>query len=220
MEDMEFEEETWERFSAIKEDRITIDEIFGNYGFRDREGNIRIEPQYLSCGEFHCGLCPVALGRTWYRNEEGRRYYEMHWGYIDKTGKVVIPFRFREARSFNRYGVAVVRDEYTGNAYMIDTRGNAIPGTSYPDVSHYYEYEDRYIIISETPMWDDGTVGLYDTKARRVIYPPVANDFDVDGEDRIQVEEPVLDDKGLLVMGKYLLHYINSEGKYLSDDKG
>lgn len=221
MEEIKREEETWKCFSTVEEDIGKIDELFGCYGFRDREGRIMIEPQYLSCGEFHCGLCPVALGRTWYRTERGERYYEMHWGYIDKTGKVVIPFRFRQAWSFNRYGVAVVRDEYTENAYLIDTDGKPIPDSAFPDISHYEEYEDRYIIISTTPMWDDGTVGLYDTKERRVLYPLTANDFDVFGDERIRVEEPALDAAGIPMAGQRRVRFINSEGKELpADDSG
>jgi len=203
------EEETWECFSSVGVE-VDIDDVFGCFGFKDKKGNIRIEPQYLSCGEFHHGLCPVALGRTWYRTVEGRRYYEMHWGYIDKTGKVVIPFKYREAWNFNKYGVAVVCDEYTGNDYLIDVNGKKIENMSYPHVSHYHVYEERFIEFATTREADDGTVGLYDTKERKVVYPPVADSFAELDENCIQVDE--YDAKGF---GYIKQHYINANGDEL-----
>lgn len=203
------EEETWECFSSVGVE-VDIDDVFGCFGFKDRSGNIKIEPQYLSCGEFRYGLCPVALGRTWYRTTEGRRYYEMHWGYIDKLGKVVIPFKYREAWSFNKYGVAVVCDEYTGNDYLIDVNGKKIENMSYPYVSHYYEYEERFIEFATTGAADEGTMGLYDTKEKRVVYPPVADSFTEFNENCIQVDE--YDAKG---SGYIKQHYINANGEEL-----
>lgn len=207
-----YDEDEWERFSSteIEED---IDDVFGTFGFKDKDGNVVIEPQYLSCGEFHCGLCPVALGRTWYKTHDGKRYYEMHWGYIDKYGKVVIPFKYREASIFNKYGVAVVADEYTEHPYMIDTDGKEIPNTKYPYISQYYEYNDRFIKFSDVDddhANDGDCYGLYDTKIRKVMYPPKASTFIEWDEDLILVYE-----SGKLGGVDFHQHYINSKGEKL-----
>ena len=206
------EEEKWECFSSteIEED---VDDVFGTFGFKDKDGNVVIEPQYLSCGEFHCGLCPVALGRTWYKTPDGRRFYEMHWGYINKYGKVVIPFKYREASIFNKYGVAVVCDEYEEYSYMIDTDGKEIPNTKYPYLSPYYEYSDRFVEFSEVDAAhanDDDSYGLYDTKNRKVMYPPTASEFIEWNEELILVYE-----SGEMGDADFHQHYINSKGEVL-----
>jgi len=36
------------------------------------------------------------LRRTWYRTEEGKRYYENHYGYIDSKGKYIIPMKYED----------------------------------------------------------------------------------------------------------------------------
>lgn len=57
-------------------------------GFIDTTGKVVIEPQPLqSAYEFSEGLAMV-----------GRDY---HYGFIDKTGRLVIPFRWQSARSFS-----------------------------------------------------------------------------------------------------------------------
>ena len=63
-----------------------IDDAFGNFGFKNKDGEFIIEPQYAYAHEFTCGLASVNLNRTWYRTPEGRRYYENHYGYIDGNG--------------------------------------------------------------------------------------------------------------------------------------
>lgn len=185
------------------------DDVLGNFGFKDEDGNIVIEPQYASCGEFHCGLCPVAM-QTWYKTPEGKRYYLLHWGYIDRYGKSVIPFKFREAWSFNKYGVAVVRDEYGSDYYMIDTTGATLPDTTFIEISHFYEYETRYFEFSNVDTGEDNNMGLYDTKERRIIVPPITQGTWEVSEDIIRIEET-----GPLGFADYRQHYINSKGEEL-----
>ena len=192
-----------------------IDDVFGTFGFQDKNGNVIIEPQYASVGEFSHGLCPVCLNRTWYRTTKGERYYETHWGYINTAGKMVIPLKFREAFSFNKYGVAVVTDEYTSSPYLIDLNGNMIEGSKFPYLSHYYEYDDRFLPFSPNPNWGNNCenandTGLYDTKERKIMFPPVAEDFTEYDEDCILVYEKV-------EHGPYDFRqrYINSQGENL-----
>ncbi len=169
-----------------------IDDVFGSFGFKDSRGNMVIEPQYASVGEFAWGLCPVCLARTWYTTPEGSRMYETHWGYIDTRGKTVIPMRFRQAWSFNRYGVAVVEEEYTSARYLIDTQGQKIDGSEFAFLSHYYSYYDRYLEFTDDlqGMYDDRCVmGVYDTKERRVIYQPAAEAAYPQDDNCIIVEE-------------------------------
>ena len=199
-----------ERFSSTKVIE-EIDDCFGNFGFQNQQGDVVIEPQYAWVGEFAHGLCPANLGRTWYRTPEGRRYYENHYGYIDTNGKTVIPFRFEEANSFNKYGVAVVADD-TG-AYMIDTQGNEIEGTRYPYLEGRIDYNERYIEFSPVgPRYGDDAednVGLYDTKLRRILCEPKYEDFTQYDEDTICVTVSVKDRPGDMRQW-----FINSCGEY------
>lgn len=176
---------------STEEVEYEIDDVFGRFGFKDKSGRVVIEPQYASIGYFSNDLCNVCLNRTWYTTASGDHYYETHWGYIDRNGKTVIPFKFREAGVFNKYGVAVLSDEYSAGGYLIDTTGNAIENTAGLDFSFYYDDDSRFFEF--TPLADraedenEDNTGLYDTKARRVIFPPTAESFSESGDDIITV---------------------------------
>lgn len=205
----EREEESWFRFSTVEEDTETMDEEFGNFGFQNKDGETVIEPQFLSCGyEFRAGRCPVALNRNWYRTPEGRRYYQMFWGYIDKFGKMVIPPRFRAAKEFTKYGVAAVLDEYTRWYYLIDTEGRPLPGLEGCAFSEFYEPDDRFLEFS----FGDGNNmncnnGLYDARERKILVPPEKLGFSVWKENLIEVTD-------MDAAGEFT-YYIDSEGKDL-----
>ena len=213
-----YKEVELESFSSTEIDDSYIDDVFGTFGFKDKDGNEVIEPQYASCGEFHLNRCPVAVDKTWYRTVEGRRYYEMFWGYIDPLGKVQIPFKFTEASNFNKYGVASVteaigNDEY--RTYLIDINGHEIEGSCYPYIGHL-DYDDRFVEFSNVgeQYGDDAedNCGLYDTKERKIIYPPIASTFIEWDEDLILVY-----DSGNRGLGgsDFYQHYINSKGEEL-----
>ncbi|HEU4719450.1 MAG TPA: WG repeat-containing protein [Bacteroidia bacterium] len=65
---------------------------YGKYGFIDTTGNIVVAPVYDKVQPFHNGLAAVR--------------YNGLWGYIDKTGKEVIPRQFISAKSFGAEGLA------------------------------------------------------------------------------------------------------------------
>ena len=72
---------------SIIEVEWEIDDGFGKFGFKNEAGEFVIEPQYAYAHEFTNGLACVNLNRTWYKTDKGKRYYENHYGYIDKNGK-------------------------------------------------------------------------------------------------------------------------------------
>lgn len=110
---------------SIEEVVEEIDDCFGKFGFKNQAGEFVIEPQYAYAHQFTCGLAAVNLNRTWYKNVDGRRFYENHFGYINERGETVIPFAYDEAWPFNKYGVAVVEDR--NGSRLIDTEGNVSP---------------------------------------------------------------------------------------------
>ncbi|MBQ6493383.1 MAG: WG repeat-containing protein [Erysipelotrichaceae bacterium] len=162
-----------------------IDDAFGNFGFKNREGIFVIEPQYAYAYLFSHGLAAVNLNRTWFRGRNGSRYYENHFGYINERGETVIPFAYDEAYPFNKYGVAVVEDRK--GSHLIDTNGVVVKGTESFRFCKYYEYDDRY--FKYWTLNDDNDLkGIYDTKERRIILEPSVNGFDQWwGEDIIRV---------------------------------
>jgi hypothetical protein len=85
--------------------------------------------KYDSQGEFHEGLAAVQL------NEK--------WGFIDKTGKEIIPLKYDAARSFSE-GLACVKlnDKYG----IIDTTGKEIIPFKYDSL---YCYSEGFVIDSE-----------------------------------------------------------------------
>ena len=186
-----------------------IDDAFGNFGFKNQAGEFVIEPQYAYAHEFTCGLASVNLNRTWYRTPEGKRYYENHYGYIDGNGKTVIGFQYDEARSFNKYGVAVVSKMTDNFFHLIDLQGNEIPGTRFPYIS-YYDYDDRYLEFSRDDGYDV-LLGLYDTKERKVLIEPRFSDIIVMDEEHILVYER----DGEYGVSDFRQYYINRNGELI-----
>lgn len=171
---------------SIVEPEFEIDDIFGCYGFKNTEGKFIIEPQYAYAHGFTHGLAAVNLNRTWYKDENGNRCYENHFGYIDENGKTVIPFIYDKAWPFNRYGVAVTEDYK--NIYLIDLNGNIIEDSNKYKYSHYYEYDDRYIEYYEyDKYYDDEEFGLYDTKERKFLFHTKYSDFEIINDDLFKV---------------------------------
>lgn len=76
-----------EGFAAVKSN--------GKWGFVDKNGNFKIEPEYENARSFSNGLAAVC------KDEK--------WGYIDDTGKLVIDFQFEECKDINEQGVAFVK---------------------------------------------------------------------------------------------------------------
>lgn len=96
---------------------------FGNVGFMDKSGNIVINPQFNMDGtfEFKDGLARV-------------RIYDKY-GYIDASGKMVIPAQYDYAFDFSE-GLALV--ELGNQRYFIDKDGNTvIPLQQYENVSPF-----------------------------------------------------------------------------------
>lgn len=114
--------------------------------------------------------------------------YENHYGYIDKNGKTVIPFQYDHAWPFNKYGVAVVKDQF--GSYLIDLDGKTIPGLDRYNFSHYYDYEERFIEITfREDQSDEPLTGAYDTKLRHVLLQPSVESIECEDDEIIRVYE-------------------------------
>jgi len=93
-------------FSQVSENLIPVS-VDGKYGYINLKGEIVIEPQFLSAGEFHSGLACVRKHGT--------------FGFINKKGEVTIPYQFdSEAEFYEGYSSV----QKLGKKYLIDSKGN------------------------------------------------------------------------------------------------
>lgn len=86
------------------------------YGVVDFQNRVVLDFQYISLGRFSEGLIPYST----YTDENGNPVF----GYLDKTGKIVIPPGFRYAGAFQS-GEAIVRD-LNGNMCKMDKNGTVL----------------------------------------------------------------------------------------------
>lgn len=172
---------------SVSEIEWEIDDCFGTFGFKNKAGEYVIEPQYAYAEDFTEGLACVNLNRTWYRTEDGKRYYENHMGYINERGETVIPFIYDEAKPFNKYGVAFVYSRGR-KGHLIDTRGDIIPGTEKLTFFDGYFYDDRFFeFVLGDNDYDTELVGIYDTKLRKILLEPSIDSITEYGENLIKV---------------------------------
>lgn len=92
------------------------------WGFHDGKGNVVIQPKYVEVSDFHEGMAAVCHPAT--GSGSGA---QPHWGYIDKTGREVIPATYTVKPSDFNSGLARVltRDK---DAYIIDKTGKQVFG--------------------------------------------------------------------------------------------
>ena len=96
----------------------------GKWGFKDNSDKWIIEPKYTIVGNFENGLARVQLTKPnpysdceWISEEEPNGL----WGYVDKSGKEVIPLKFKAASNFSKDGLALVDEMFTAKTFQ---RGN------------------------------------------------------------------------------------------------
>ena len=144
-------------------------EIKGKTGFMDRTGKIVIEPQFEDAEEFREGLAPVKVHSeetTWCPREPSgsRKGFTMKWGYIDRTGKLVIPAEFESASSFSE-GLGAINQCDQG--FFVDKTGKKIVLGKFSYVSPFGDGLSRIDIgVNEDRWW-----GLID-KTGKMIWGP------------------------------------------------
>jgi len=72
----------------------------GKYGFMKRDGSIIINPQFKSTGNFSDGVAKVQM----FEPSSGKT----KTGYIDRTGKLIIPYTFTQEPGDFHHGLAMV----------------------------------------------------------------------------------------------------------------
>ncbi|MDO8826959.1 WG repeat-containing protein [Methylophaga sp.] len=89
------------------------------WGYKDRAGNVVIEPQFDSVREFHFGYAVV---------EKGYRTYFL----IDTTGKTVLGRSFDGMKNLGEFGLLAVKKNRRAEVWSyIDLNGNTVMDTDY-----------------------------------------------------------------------------------------
>lgn len=157
------------------------------YGLADSQGRIAVQPEFGSLGDISDGLIPAITTKAMYQptdSETHKRVSENNWGYIDATGKFVIPPKFSNAHSFKN-GVAIATVD--GLSGLIDNKGNWIVR---PAFNNMFSVGKNFVVsndrgkrgmISATGKWllqpiygainnlDNG-VGYYNSPIRNASY--------------------------------------------------
>lgn len=122
-------------FSIIKENEQ-------KWGFVDKEGMIKINPQFSIAGDFSNGRCAV-------KNEDGE------YGYIDKKGKIIIKHQFTKAGPFFNGKAIVYSDSKAG---LINEAGKYVVNPQFEEMG---DDGDKYL-IKQDDKWgwcnDEGTI--------------------------------------------------------------
>jgi hypothetical protein len=94
-------------------------------GFANPECSVVIKAEYDFAAPFEEGLAPVCNGCSVVSDgDEHSTIKGGTWGYIDKTGKLVIPMQYQDAQPFADGKASVMQNQKT---FTIDPTGKPIP---------------------------------------------------------------------------------------------
>ena len=176
----------------------------GRWGYLDHDMKWAIEPKFNFVGNFKEGLAPVAKADApvfkdnraylgWEKKLKKNRYDMLKWGYIDKSGKLVIDYQFEDAWVFSD-GLAPVR--VAGKWGYVNVSGKVVIEAEYDYAWQFSEGLGR-VLVGEKH-------GFVDKTGKLVIKPQydIAWEFSK-GLARVGLEEK----EG----------YINSKGVYVRE---
>jgi hypothetical protein len=122
------------------------------WGFVDKSGSVKINPQFVGVGDFQEGKCVV-------NNKDGK------YGYIDETGKLIINNQFDGAGGFIN-GRAIVT--FGGKWGVIDEKGGYVINPQFENIR-----DDGDLFLIE----QDGKFGWTDRDGKITINPQFAQAF-------------------------------------------
>jgi hypothetical protein len=144
--------------------------VGGKWGFMDRTGKLVIDAKFEDAENFSAGLAPVKIHRdetVWCPVDESgnRSGATMMWGYVDKTGKTVIPAVFNSAEPFSEGLAAVSKCD---QAYFIDKSGHTVIKGNFTYASSFSGGLARVETLTK-----DGLLWSYVDKTGKSVWGPV-----------------------------------------------
>ena len=141
----------------------------GKWGFMDKTGKLVIEAKFEDAESFSEGLAAVKVHReetVWCPPDAtgSRSGATMMWGYIDKTGKMIIPALFNSAAPFSE-GVAAVRK--CDEAFFVDKTGKTV-------ISGSFTYASSFSggLASFETLTKDGLLSGYVDRTGKIVWYP------------------------------------------------
>jgi hypothetical protein len=98
------------------------DSVTNKYGFKNEHGKIAVHPVYDMVYYFSENRAAVNKGATVRMENAGGGM----WGFIDLSGKEIIPLQYSSVTSFRNHQSVVIKDR---KIFSIDTLGNMIDRT-------------------------------------------------------------------------------------------
>lgn len=135
-------------------------------GFIDKTGKWVVEAKYDDAMPFGDGLAAVAVQKTEMVRKDGkvvamRRY--LLWGYIDPTGKEVIPIALKNVGSFSE-GLAPIWIG-SGSAFIDNADNLLVPSWK----ADQFAFIDKTGRVALTPLYNKNALGFHDGLARTQI---------------------------------------------------
>lgn len=154
---------TWDYAYSFKSGmaRVKKDDL---YGFINLEGEIVLEPQFISALDFREGLASVEIENN-------------KWGYVDTNGNFISKLQWDIAYDFNDGFAIVVEGEKMG---LINTRGNIVTELQWDDIDSEIEdypsnnlYRQRYVKFVDglVRVRKDDRYGFIDESGNVVVEP-------------------------------------------------
>ncbi|MDR1917816.1 MAG: WG repeat-containing protein, partial [Christensenellaceae bacterium] len=166
-----------------------LDEVPGNYGYIDRNGNQVIKPQYIFAGDFDNGLAIVIKGK-WENREHWYGYDgkdvgggmwsdDIKWGVIDKTGKEVLPFIYDEIIPFD-YSYSMKHNRkydyfraWNGDKWVILNKDGTKACEMEFEAVDYTMNDDGCFMFYSSNKWDSDDrdpKGIYSIKEQKILF--------------------------------------------------
>jgi len=140
----------------------------GKWGFMDRSGKLVIPAEFEDAQNFSEGLAPVKVKGEliWCPgdNSGNRSGYTMKYGFIDKTGKLVIPAQFESAEPFSE-GLAAIHT--CDQSFFIDKTGKTVIAKNFKYASSFSGGLAHVSIMREETLLE-----AYVDKSGKIVWGP------------------------------------------------
>jgi len=127
------------------------------WAYINEEGETVFTIDAISVYEFHSGLARV------YKYTLVNNKWITGYGFIDKTGKVVIDCNLIKAQDFNAE-VTWVKFKNQNYYRLIDKNGNIIPTKKYEKTGNFYSFQKDICAV-----YEDGKMGFIDSTGKEII---------------------------------------------------
>ncbi len=136
-------------FTAISKER--------NWSYINKKGETIFSIKANSVGEFKNGLAKI------HKSTLVNNQWESGYGFINKSGKIIIPCQYKKAQDFTS---TVTWVKKKGDQYytLIGRAGNVIPTKKYDDVGRFYDFQRDICAV-----FQNGKMGFINNKGVEII---------------------------------------------------